>query len=176
VRRHDVLRSRFVGGGADIELVLDLRATPWERRNSAVGAAVGDLVLTPFQLDTEHGVRWALIRLADDEHVFVHAEHHAVHDGWSFHIFVHDLIEGYEDALDHGVVRRPMPEIGYYDFAHWQRRCRQSSQVQRQREFWRSTLAGANTMLELPRKPWRPGGASSAGHRGCRSVVISRDR
>ncbi|MEU4114234.1 amino acid adenylation domain-containing protein [Kitasatospora sp. NPDC028055] len=48
-------------------------------------------------LDTERAplLRWHLVRLADDHHRLIHVEHHLVHDGHSFAIFLRDLFTVY---------------------------------------------------------------------------------
>ncbi|MFC9327360.1 amino acid adenylation domain-containing protein [Kitasatospora sp. NPDC057015] len=170
VRRHEVLRSRFHNDGgrlrctveppAPVELpLLDLSDRPADLQGKLLGEAVERFVVRPFALDGEPLVRWLLIRLGEQEHVLVHAEHHLVHDGWSFNVFLRELVEGCLDHQRYGEIRRPEPEIQYYDHARWQREWCGGPEAQRQRDFWRRELDGASTMLPLPRR------ASAAGRR-----------
>ncbi|MFD7985549.1 amino acid adenylation domain-containing protein [Kitasatospora indigofera] len=170
VRRHEVLRSRFhnddgrlrctVEPPRPVELpLLDLSGRPAGLQGKLLGEAVERFVVRPFALDAEPLVRWLLIRLGGQEHVLVHAEHHLVHDGWSFNVFLRELVEGCLDHRRYGEVRRPEPEIQYYDHARWQREWCLGPEAQRQRDFWRQELAGAATMLPLPRR------AAAAGRR-----------
>ncbi|MEW2121280.1 amino acid adenylation domain-containing protein [Streptomyces sp. NPDC005474] len=163
VRRHEVLRSRFHNDGGllhctveparPVELpLLDLSDEPADRQEGLLGEAVERFVMRPFALDSEPLVRWLLIRLGGQEHVLVHAEHHLVHDGWSFNVFLRELVEGCLDHQRYGEVRRPEPEIQYYDHARWQREWCGGPEARRQRDFWRHELAGASTMLPLPRR------------------------
>jgi amino acid adenylation domain-containing protein len=163
VRRHDVLRSRFpeVDGELrceleppwDVEVPLrDLRGADEAQQAVLVGAAVRDMLQTPFSLAEGRPFRWLLLRLGADEHVFVHVEHHIVHDGWSFNVFVRELIEGYTDHVRHGRVRRPELPVQYYDYARWQREWCGTAAATAQRRFWRQELEGAETVLQLPRR------------------------
>ncbi|MFC8449361.1 amino acid adenylation domain-containing protein [Kitasatospora sp. NPDC057223] len=170
VRRHEVLRSRFHNDGGRLRCtveppwpvklpLLDLSEQPASVQGKLLGEAVEDFVVRPFALDGEPLVRWLLVRLRAQEHVLVHAEHHLVHDGWSFNVFLRELVEGCLDHQRYGEIRRPELEIQYYDHARWQREWSEGPEAQRQRAFWRGELAGASTMLPLPRR------AAAAGRR-----------
>jgi amino acid adenylation domain-containing protein len=163
VRRHDVLRSRFPEADGELRVeidppwpvdvdVLDLTGHPGQERAALVGAAVRDLVGRPFHLPADRPFRWLLLRTGPQEHVFVHVEHHIVHDGWSFNLFVRELIEGYVDYQRHGVVRRPGLAVQYYDYARWQRDWCAGPEGAQHRSFWQEELAGADTVLRLPRR------------------------
>jgi len=171
VRAHDVLRSRFFEVDGELACVVDepgpvalevrdLSAS--EDQAAAVGAAVRELLGAPFDLAHEPPYRWALLRLGAEEHVFVCVEHHLVHDGWSFHVFVRELLNGYSEHLAHGKIDRPAPSVGYYDYARWQREWLESEEATQQRAFWHAELAGAETVLRLPRRM----GAPTTGFRG----------
>jgi amino acid adenylation domain-containing protein len=163
VRRHDVLRSRFpeVDGELRCELeppwevqvpLQDLSAVNAEQLASRVGEAIRDGVQAHFTLAEGRPFRWLLLKLGPQEHVFVHVEHHVVHDGWSFNLFVRELLNGYTDHVRHGQVRRPDLVVQYYDYARWQREWCATEAADAQRRFWRQALEGAETMLQLPRR------------------------
>ncbi len=108
------------------------------------------MVRSPFALDTQRLVRWRLIRTAEDDHSLVHVEHHIVHDGWSFNVFLNELVTGYVEYQRRSVIERlPLP-LQYYDYADWQHAWCHSEEADRQRAFWRSELAGADGVLSLP--------------------------
>jgi amino acid adenylation domain-containing protein len=163
VRRHDVMRSRFVTVGDEIRVeldqpwpvevpVIDLSSASPHDHAGLLGTLVGDFVRRPLRTDSDRLIRWLLIRLGDEEHILLHGEHHTVHDGWSFNVFLHDVIEGYLDFVEYGSVSRPPPPLGYYDFAAWHSRWCETEQAARQRAFWRSALDGAPAAVGLPRK------------------------
>ncbi|MCU7065251.1 hypothetical protein K7R09_26120, partial [Serratia ureilytica] len=64
----------------------------------------------------------ALLRLADEEHLFLLTCHHIVSDGWSTGILLREL------GTLYGAFRRgeadplPPPTLQYPDYAAWQRR------------------------------------------------------
>ncbi|WP_343073362.1 amino acid adenylation domain-containing protein [Pyxidicoccus fallax] len=163
VRRHDVLRSRFPEVDGELRCELE---EPWEvevplRDLSGVdedvlafrvGEVVREMVEAPFALAEGRPFRWLLIRLGADEHLLVHVEHHVVHDGWSFNVFVRDLLDGYADYVRHGRVLRPELPVQYEDYARWQREWCGTEAAAEQRRFWRQELEGAETVLQLPRR------------------------
>ncbi|GLF95304.1 non-ribosomal peptide synthetase [Streptomyces yaizuensis] len=166
VAAHEVLRSRFPTVDGELTCVVD---EPWPvglevrdlsrsgDQDAAVGTVVGELLRAPFDLAHEPPFRWALLRIGAEEHLLVHAEHHLVHDGWSFRLFLRELLDGYSEYLAHGRVDREPPRVGYYDYARWQREWLGSDEAHRQRAFWRAELDGAETVLRLPHR-----GAGSA--------------
>ena len=172
VRRHEVFRTAFVpvDGEAvqlvrepmDVELPLvDLSGTgnPEERAEDVVRETVAD----PFDLSAPPLVRWVLIRLAADDHMLVHVEHHLVHDGWSYALFLHELQALYP-ALVAGEPSplEPIP-VQYKDFARWQRDWLQGDVLETCLAHWRTELAGAPAALELPTDRPRPASQSFAG-------------
>ncbi|MCY1075972.1 non-ribosomal peptide synthetase [Archangium lansingense] len=163
IRRHSALRTRLPEVDGELTCEVD---PPWEvevplrdfsdadeaRQETLVGEAVRDMIQAPFSLADGRPFRWLLLRLSAQEHVFVHVEHHIVHDGWSFNVFVRDLLNGYADFVRHGRVRRPDLSVQYSDYARWQREWSGTEAAAAQRRFWRQELEGAETVLQLPRR------------------------
>lgn len=67
---------------------------------------------SPFDLSTGPWVRWRLIYLPGDVTVLLHTEHHLIHDGMSFLVFLSSL----DDAND-----THEPDYGYFAYALAQR-------------------------------------------------------
>ncbi|MDB4951628.1 MAG: Malonyl CoA-acyl carrier protein transacylase [Gemmatimonadetes bacterium] len=168
VRRHEIFRTTFPEAEGEpyqhvhppfqVELPLvDLSAfSPGEREDeerrvvAAELARLFDLVRLPL-------VRWLLVRRAPDEHLLLHVEHHIVHDGWSFHVFLRELLALYGAFA--GGRPSPLPElpVQFADYAAFQRRWLGGDEARAQLEFWRERLAGSPPVLELafdrPRPP-----------------------
>ncbi|WP_457663437.1 condensation domain-containing protein [Sinorhizobium medicae] len=91
--RHEALRCTFVAGEDDpqVQILSGDRGLPVVehdlRDRPEAQAALLDLcqeeARTPFDLAREPLIRGRLIRLADEEHVFLLTQHHIVSDGWS---------------------------------------------------------------------------------------------
>ena len=82
--------------------------------------------------------------------------HHVVSDGWSIGVLIRDLGALYT-AHHHG---RPDPlpplPIQYADYATWQHHWLTNDTLERQEDYWRTTLTDAPTLLNLPTDRPRP--------------------
>ncbi|HEX2204796.1 MAG TPA: amino acid adenylation domain-containing protein [Longimicrobium sp.] len=167
VARHEVFRTTFpeadgrpyqqVHPPFEVDLPLaDLSEIPHAARAEAEARVLEAAFAEPFVLSKLPLVRWWLVRRAADEHVLVHREHHIVHDGWSFNVFLGELLALYA-AFAEG---RPSPLPGlplqFADYAHAQRRWLEGPEAARQLAFWRERLAGSPPVLELPYDRPRP--------------------
>ncbi len=167
VRRHEVFRTTFpVVDGRPVQRVhepppvkldpVDLSALDGGEREAAVRASLAEEIARPFDVARLPLVRWTLLRLAPDEHLLAAVEHHFVHDGWSFGVFLRELKALYEAFLrDEPSPLPPLP-VQYADYAAWQREWIGSAAARAHLEFWRRTLAGAPPLLELPTDRPRP--------------------
>jgi amino acid adenylation domain-containing protein len=166
VRRHEIYRTTFpVREERPVQVihepwpvrltVVDLLDFPADQREREVRRRVRQAAEAPFQLDRLPLVRWTLLRLAPDEHLLIHSEHHLVHDGWSFVLFLRELLELYR-AFAAGA---PSPlaalPLQFADFAHWQRRWIEEH-GERLEAFWRDALRGCPPLLPLPCDHPRP--------------------
>ncbi len=174
VDRHAVLRTTFpVVDGRPLQRVhpegpvalerVDLTRMDPEEGRRRVEAWRRETAGRPFALDRLPLVRWTLFRLAGDEHVLLHREHHLLHDGWSFVVFVGELLELYR-ARRAGAPSplAPLP-LRLGDFALAERAWMNSPAAERQLAFWRERLAGAPASLELPTDFARPQRPSYSG-------------
>ncbi len=138
VRRHEIFRTTFpavdgqltqvIHAAQPIHLpVIDLRGCP----SAEVQRHMDAEIQKPFSLNQLPLVRWALLWLGDQEHVLVHVEHHMVHDGWSFNLFLREFLEIYQAFSQGQPSPLPDPVWQFADFAHWQRQWVQSEAAQR---------------------------------------------
>jgi amino acid adenylation domain-containing protein len=162
VRRHEIFRTVFREvDGHPAQLV----QPPWAVSLPVVDAAgfsageldarYGEEFARPFHVGALPLVRWTLFRIAPREHVLLIVEHHLVHDGWSFGVFLRELTSLYA-ALVHGDPLPPDPRLQFGDFAVWQRAWTRSDEARRGLEFWKRKLAGAPPALDLPADFPRP--------------------
>jgi amino acid adenylation domain-containing protein len=171
VRRHEILRStlatgpdgqpvlapRPAGPGADAVLpLIDVRAVPAPGREEAARSAAFGLVTRPIRPRAERPARFALLRLADDDHVLVYVLHHLAGDAYSVETLNHQILAGYAAAI-HGRPAAGGQPVQYGDWAAGQRRNLQSPAGQAQYRRWLSRLAGPPVLrLPGPGRPDRP--------------------
>jgi amino acid adenylation domain-containing protein len=177
VRRHDGLRMVFPDSdGAPVAVVLpaepvSLAVTDLgDSDATTVRAAVRDLSRQGF--DLAHGplVRATALRVAPDEHLLVIVGHHIVFDGWSMANVYRELTALYR-AYAAGR-RSPLPEVAlqYPDFATWQAEQLAAGAWAEDIAFWRSRLAGASPLVELP--DGYPFTDPEQRHRGQRATML----
>ncbi len=169
--RHEALRSVFVAtqGKPRVEVLPPDAGLPIVdhdlRERSDAEAALLDLChqegRTPFDLARGPLIRGHLVRMSDEEHVFLLTQHHIVSDGWSMGVLLRELSQLYR-AFEAGQ-DDPLPPLAiqYPDYAAWQRQWLSGERLQKQAQYWRSALAGT-TRLVLPTDRARPGQQSFA--------------
>ncbi len=175
VRRHEVFRTTFpevdgrpaqvVHPPAPVPLPrLDLHGLAPDERDGEVARQMREEFGEAFDLTRLPLVRWRLLRLADDEHLLLQVEHHFVHDGWSFGVFLRELAAIYP-AYARGEPS-PLPElpIQFADFAVWHREVMQGERAQADLAYWKAKLTGADPTLDLPTDHPRPPAMSFRGN------------
>ncbi|MBB5958243.1 amino acid adenylation domain-containing protein [Saccharothrix tamanrassetensis] len=181
--RHDVLRWRIeasagvpaavCGPPADIPLPVVVVTDDELPTRLAAEAA------TPIDLATGPVWRVTLYRLGPDDHVLGIVLHHAVADGWSQSVLYRDLAAAYSGSVHSGTVHSeparsepahsgtvhsgaahagsalPPLSVRYADYAVW-RADRDERDGDADLAWWVDHLAGAPTVLDLPRDRPRP--------------------
>ncbi|HEX2079055.1 MAG TPA: amino acid adenylation domain-containing protein, partial [Longimicrobium sp.] len=152
VRRHAVLRTRFVSREGVAGQVIDPPAEVPLRRADVSGEADPEAALAVlaagherelFDLAAGPLLRVLLVRMAPDEHALLATLHHIVTDGWSSGILYREVAELYRAFSAGRPSPLPEPPVQYADFAAWQRGWLTPEREARQLDFWRERLAGA---------------------------------
>lgn len=76
--------------------------------------------------------------------------HHAVMDGWSMGILIKDFTTTYNAYLEERTPELPPLSIQYRDIAAWQRKALNEKTLQNQLKYWKQTLNGSPSLLEIP--------------------------
>ena len=173
VRRHEVLRTRFVAvDGAPSQVIdpalhaafaeTDLSALSPGERESRAAELVREQVSLPFDLASGPLLRAMLVRLTGQDHILAFTIHHIVADGWSMGVLVGEMAALY-GAYVAGLAS-PLPELAiqYADFAQWQRQYLEQVLTE-QVAYWQAELAGAPELLALPTDRPRPAVQSFRG-------------
>jgi len=171
VRRHHVLRSVFratAAGGMQVvlpQLTLQLPLADLTRLGAAatpIARGLGrELARRPFDLTVGPLVRTTLLRIgagARPRHLLVLVLHHIVADGWSFQVFLRELLALYPAVAGGVSAAAGLPElpVQYADFTRWQRAWLQGEAMETLLAHWRQALAGAPGVLALPSDRPRP--------------------
>ncbi|MGB7949772.1 MAG: condensation domain-containing protein, partial [Candidatus Binatia bacterium] len=181
VQRHEVLRTVIVTvegspcqeitNYPDVDLpVIDLRAVPTADRDSEAQRLILETIQKPFDLSRDLPLRALLLRLGENEHMFLVVKHHIASDGWSSGVLWRELSALYR-AFASGE-SSPLAElpIQYADYALWQREWLQGELLERQLSYWKKQLDGIGT-LQLPTDRPRPSVRSDQGKH--QTVVLS---
>ncbi|MEW5930923.1 MAG: amino acid adenylation domain-containing protein, partial [Gemmatimonadota bacterium] len=184
VRRHEVLRTTFAErDGAPVQVVhepapvplpvVDLRGAADPERTAE--ALVEAEAMRPFDLGRGPLLRSTLLRLGDTHHALCFTMHHIVSDGWSRSVLTHEVSALYAQFSRGGAARLPEPPVQYADYAVWQRGWLVGDVLDGQIEYWKTRLAGAPPLLEVPTDRPRAAGQSplAASHRFALSPELS---
>jgi len=130
--RHDALRTRIVLGDdiaaqeVDKELERDLRiddlsSLPADSRDVVASRLIDELASEPIDLRAAPLVAVRLLKLSDNEHLFVVAMEHMISDMSSIGIFVRELFVLYTQAVKGEPLRLPPIVAQFPQHAAWQR-------------------------------------------------------
>jgi len=165
--RHDVLRSRFVIWDGNPQQVvdehqaflleiIDLQSIADDKKAEEVEIQIQAEASLSFDLSRGSLLRTHLLKLNDAEFILMTNMHHIISDGWSYRIYMQEVIELYlAFDEDHSSPLTDLP-IQYSDYAIWQKQWLQQSVLQQQLDYWRQQLSGDLPVLELPQDRPRP--------------------
>ncbi|UZE09372.1 amino acid adenylation domain-containing protein [Pseudomonas sp. B21-053] len=167
IQRHEILRTTFCSVDGEPRQVVhpamplalhvtDLRDLPAAEREQQVRMAVDHDARAPFDLATGPLLRASLLRLADDEYLWLYSVHHIIADGWSMGVILHEVANLYGDYLrGEPSSLAPLP-VQYADYACWQQQRLGGDALTAQLEYWRRTLADAPALSTIPADRPRP--------------------
>jgi amino acid adenylation domain-containing protein len=135
-------------------LDLDFANSGWDKELE-IDRIAGALVGQAFDLTRGPLLRSVLLRLANDEHVWLLVVHHVVFDGWSSGIFVRELSQIYNSVKKGEPPLLPPLPIQYGDFAVWQRNRLQGAMLEDHVSYWKKQLDGLSK-IRLPIVRSRP--------------------
>jgi amino acid adenylation domain-containing protein len=167
IGRHESLRTTFslvdgnlmqiVAKDSRIQLpVEDLTNLPVDERAIRQNELAKYEAALPFDLSSGPMVRARVLRLTREEHVFLLTMHHIVSDAWSAGIFFQELTTLYKQIADNGKSASPALAFQYGDYAEWQRQWLRGDVLDQQLRYWKSQLAEAPAILDLPADRPRP--------------------
>lgn len=156
VRRQPALRTAFDKDAKTGEFVASIAAeVPVEMSRIDLGGLPADQrepeLVEKLQevadqlIDIHHAPLFnaALIRIDDDDHVFVFVPHRLVWDGGSVDLLINELSVIYQAQLDGVPHDLPALTVMHGDYAEWYLNWLASPQFEEQLSFWKSRFAGA---------------------------------
>src|SRR5258707_1938382 len=167
IQRHETLRSTFhTQDGApvlvltphlELELTLiHLETSSPETQPREVEQRLTQEIQRSFDLAQGPLVRFTLLRLAEEEHIFLASFHHMLVDGWSMDLFYRELEALYAAFGRDEASPLPNLPVQYVDYAFWQRQWLRAEILERKLAWWTEHLKGAPTLLALPTDRPRP--------------------
>jgi hypothetical protein len=175
LRRHESLRTTFHLGSSGQpeqrvvpELTLpiplvDLSSLEASERQEEEQRLAFAVCSQPFNLEELPLIRTQLIRLTEQEHLWVVAVHHIVFDGWSTGVFVQEVAALYETLSRGAAPALPDLPAQVIDYAAWEREFLTEERVNKQVEYWKKQLSRPLPVLELPIDHARPAVRTSTG-------------
>ncbi|MBT4836028.1 MAG: amino acid adenylation domain-containing protein [Methylococcales bacterium] len=182
--RHEVLRIKFdVDDGQPFPIVDDFEAEPLVLEQVS-GDSAGQIEKNAlamaeqeakwsFDLASGSLIRYRLLKLADEDHIFIFNMHHIVSDGWSLGVLSHELNELYQAF--HAGKTSPLPAlpVQYIDYAHWQKQWLEGDSLNQQIDYWKEQLSnGQVPTLDLPTDRPRPHQQSFRGAKVQQSISM----
>ena len=167
VARHDILRTAIhvineqphavpiEGWQLKLERISLRELTP-ERRRAELARLLIEEPRKPYRLETEPGIRAALVELGSDDYVFILMMHHIICDWSSEGVIWRELSLVYGALLKGGAPELPPLVIQHGDYAAWQKQQMASGVFEQDLGYWKKKLEGAQALLELPADRPRP--------------------
>lgn len=180
VARHEALHTRLVGHdpvqtidppSAVPMLSIDLRELPAAEREAEAKRLLEAEAKRPFNLSRDLMIRTALVRMDEQEWIFLVLMHHVASDDWSWRVFCSEVSSAYEAIISGSKVALPEPAIQYADFSVWQKETWRGDTLEKHLAYWRKQLDGAPPLLELPTDRPRPASQRFGG--ACEWVKFS---
>lgn len=162
VKRHDALRTSFPIGseGSALQLI-----EPFKNQKIALVESIDEKealklvrkeINFPFNLMDGPLWRTKLIRLKEEQYIFVFVMHHIISDGWSVGILLSELKHLYTSYIRGDQNSLETLYISYSDYAIWQRERIRSGFFEDQFKYWMKKLSGELPLLNLPTDCPRP--------------------
>jgi amino acid adenylation domain-containing protein len=184
IRRHEVLRTRFVEVGDQYLqvvtspqpfklMLIDLRHLPETKREVGCRRLAEEEARRPFDLPQGPHLRCRLLKIGDENHIILLTMHHIASDGWSMGLLIREITSLYK-SFSQGI-QSGLPElaIGYADFAAWESEWLRGEVLERGLRYWKQQLSGKLPSLNMPTDRPRPVVPSYRG--GQQGVTISKE-
>jgi amino acid adenylation domain-containing protein len=168
LQRHEALRTSYeMFGTTPVQIVhpheyyelplIDLTSLPDDEREAAALRLSNEDAQLPIDISKSPVARARLLRLGDEEHVFIMSIHHIAYDLWSGGVLLGEMEQLYLAHVEGQPASLQLPPVQCADFGVWQRNWLQGEVLERQLSYWKEKLDGLSaTPLDLPSDRPRP--------------------
>ena len=176
VGRHQILRTTFENvGGLPVPIVadpwkvelktFDLRRLKPEERGAKARLLLKKESVRGFNLARDLMLRGVLLRMDENEWIFLHVSHHVAWEFRSTALMYGEVAELYAHFVAGKKLELPDLPIQFADFALWQRQFLQGEMLERLGAFWKEQLKDVPAELNLPADFARPPVSTRGGKR-----------
>lgn len=171
LNRHDALHMRFGPAGdwqqRAADITVDVPYFDWsdlaaEAQTARLEATMSQESRTPFDLANGPLVRTQLIKLGEQEHLFLFVAHHIVLDGWSSGVIVDEVRSVYNGLAQNRGYTLTDPH-SFKDFVQFEQAAQTDEEGKEALAFWLSQFEQTPPVLQLPTDKPRPTVKSFAG-------------
>lgn len=167
VERHASLRTTFamqegepiqvVAERGDVTLrVIDLSESDPDQRETESRRIVADITGRSFDLAAGPLLRAVLLRLSPDDHILVLVRHHIINDARSNEIYSRDLNALYRAFVSGEQCELEPLTVQYGEYAAREHERLHGDVLARELAYWKESLAGAPSFVDLPGDRPRP--------------------
>jgi len=173
VVRHDALRSSFSPDGLLFMVAAnnpcEFKQSDWSNDNTQIqNKKIADLLKTEVntEFDLVHGplLRAHMVKLQAKQYLFIITGHHIVFDGWSASVFIDEIGQFYNAALNQ--TQAALPTICQFSqYSIEKNRQKKSPDYQKSEQYWKKLFATEVPVLDLPTDFPRPAHRTFNSHR-----------
>ncbi|MBA3947173.1 MAG: amino acid adenylation domain-containing protein [Herpetosiphonaceae bacterium] len=163
VDRHPALRTTFdIVAGELVQQVQAQRPVAFEVEaadqwsEATLQQRLQEEAQRPFELGRGPLLRVLLLTRGPQEHILLVALHHIVADLWSLALLTSELGSLYPATVAGTIATLPPLPLHYSDYVRWSVQLLAGDMGQELWHYWRTQLAGAPTVLDLPTDRPRP--------------------
>lgn len=151
VQRHQSLSTVFVErDGEPVQRIepawpvtlqiVDLSKTAEHARDTYIASLIRIETSTKIDVGALPLLRWVLFKRSERDYALLHIEHHLIHDGWSFRLFLRELSHFYNAERGRTDLAPLEPAIQFIDYCEFERAWLESDAGRAGRAYWRERL------------------------------------
>ncbi len=130
--------------------------TATDDQEKEIAAYITNKCTQVFNLEQAPLVNASLIKINEQEHVFLFCLHHIIGDGWSLEIIVAEIVKVYNALLEGKEGNIQAPVIQYKDCVAWLHSSLHAEKYKAAEAYWLKQFSGELPVLDLPGFKTRP--------------------